>query len=77
MIDEENVLSNINGNICIKKENSNFYIIFSNDDIDIGPNFIDTIKTSIINNEKKKIYHAGVKLSETPITIGKMEIFLI
>ncbi|MCE7699228.1 MAG: hypothetical protein K8E24_010570 [Methanobacterium paludis] len=77
IIDYENEVKIVCGNKekIIKKNNKKFYVVFCDNNIEIAPSFVDKIKTSLINGEKIKIYHAGMNFNENPLKIENLEIF--
>lgn len=72
--DDEDITKSPGESVKIKKENKKIWILFCNDDITIRDSFLEKIKISIINNEKKRIFHAGMKIKEEPLKIKNLEI---
>lgn len=75
VIDDEYEVRDSRRNTLVKKTNSRFFIVFSNREIELRPSFLSKIKSKLLNNEPFKIFHAGGKVSATPIKIKNMEIY--
>lgn len=72
--DDETVVKTQDESIKIKKENKKVWILFCNQYISIRDSFLEKIKVSISNNEKKRIFHAGMKIKEDSVKINNLEI---
>lgn len=64
----------------LKKRNDNFYIIFANEKndrpiIQLREGFVSKIYTNFVNDRRIQIFHAGMRLSPTPVLIKSMHIF--
>lgn len=75
IIDEKFVVRDSNRKVLVKKSNTQFFIIFSNKEIEIRPSFLSEIKSKLLNNEPLKIFHAGGNVSTTPLRIKNFEIY--
>lgn len=73
--DYETCVKSTDGKYNFQKENTNITIIFCNEKIDIDENFLDSIVLSILNNGEIELCHAGLKITPTPIIIGKLKIY--
>lgn len=74
IFDDENVVKTQDESIKIPKENKKIWILFCNNYITIRDSFLEKIKISIKNNEKKRIFHAGMKIKEHSLKINNLEI---
>jgi hypothetical protein len=72
-IDEKDKLIKIEKSvekISIRKYNSNFIILFGNNNVSFRQNFLEELFTDFLNNKKLKIFHAGVNFSSEPLEVG-------
>lgn len=68
-------VSNQSKEYYLKKNNPNVEILFCNNEIDMLEEYVEKFKIKLINNQKIKIIHAGIKLKEDPLKINKLEIY--
>lgn len=74
LIDDEYAVYNKHETL-IKKRNQNFYILFCDGTIEIRESFFDKIKAKFLNNEKIKLFHAGIDFNLSQCKIKNLEIY--
>ncbi len=75
IFDDEYNVNSLGDDYSLEKENSHFQVLFCNDKIEINDNYLEKFRIALINNEKMRIFHAGLKLNETPLKIQNFEIY--